>query len=251
MFAMLKNIVLNLSKFELILLLTVFVGNKGLAQDNIDSQISENQKALTKKVRVAYYGKVSHENFEKNVLVYFRQINNSSTQKIELVNQLPESEDGLPDYKLLHENIKSLSSDFAIIYFDANRKFLDSDLALIQDIEQKIAQGHMFICFSGLPQKQEPSIALSKSLCGKISNAIIIGELTERERLLPQGFFGPEMLTAIKPSKEYLGQGLAPLQFVYRLANKWHLRKSSEWIQHFNEKKIKNKKLWASLEDFF
>lgn len=274
MFAMKKYIIIHLV-YSSLLLLTPTNGNaegqvstqNTVPEDQVKAQTPEVkvQAAETKeqtpedktqkpvktddRFKIAYFGKYSQENFDKKVLPYFNQTNPGI--KVVMINQIQQQIDQMPESNQLLDKLKSLESDYKIIYLDINFKYSDANKAIAEELEKRISGGQIVICSSGFPQKDEPTIALSKSLCGKTTNAIILGELTERERLLPTSYYGPELLTALKPSREYLGQGLAPMLFVSKLATKWKIRKPNEWIEYFNARKIKNKKLWADLGDFF
>jgi hypothetical protein len=106
------------------------------------------------------------------------------------------------------------------------------------------------VAAAGSPPTTESSSPLSRTVFGQVHDAVIIGELGDRERLLPTGFYGPEMLTAIRPPKE-TGEGYSAMIFVANLAENWPKRSPQDWVEHFKSKKSKSRKLWMGLNDLF
>ena len=93
---------------------------------------------------------------------------------------------------------------------------------------------------------------LSRTVNGQVPDIVIIGELTEKERLLARSYFGPEMLTALKPPKDYVGQGYSSLFFVSKLATSWNRKSASaDWLSSFKSTKSRSRKIWPDLGDFF
>ncbi len=203
------------------------------------------------KTLVMYFGQASATDFEVKVKPIFAQ-NASACKTCELINMTPYKEDGSVDISALVDKVKSVPAGTSFIFFDFNAKVSEQNKKLVDILNEKAMAGLVVVAAAGSPKDQEPSSSLSKTVFGQVRDAVIIGELTERDRLLPaSGFYGPEMLTAIRPPRDLIGQGYSPLIFASNLAENWSKRKPNDWIEHFRAKKSKNRKLWMSLNDLF
>ncbi|MEK6773444.1 MAG: hypothetical protein AABY64_05860 [Bdellovibrionota bacterium] len=200
-------------------------------------------------VQVAYFHKLKKEKFTNQIKSYFDQ--NKSCKSCELIDRTPYKESGDVDESKLANEISTLGPEFQIIFINWNEKASESNQQLIEALAKKSVQGALILFTAGAPLNDEPTIALNKTIAGQIPEAVIVGEMTERERLLPNLFYGPEMLTAIKLSKEFSGQGLAPVYFVSKWVSQWFKRKPTEWVSFMKLKKNKVRKLWLGIEDFF
>lgn len=147
--------------------------------------------------------------------------------------------------------LKTLPAETAVLYFDFNFKMQDSWKEVLNHCNQLDEKKVLIVASAGLAGATEVSVLLNRTFSGQIKKAILIGELTERERLLPASFFGPELLTAVKPPREWIGQGYAPIMFAGRMAMQVQRKKQDDWLGYLNSRKSKTKKLWAELEDFF
>jgi hypothetical protein len=115
---------------------------------------------------------------------------------------------------------------------------------------EKVQKAGIVIIFAaGQPEAGQSSAPLQKTLAGALPEALIIGELGESDRLWGASFFGPEITTALRPMKDALGQGLAPVQFGARLTK--NVKKRSDWTKYLRDKKAKSKKIWLELGDCF
>jgi hypothetical protein len=213
------------------------------------AEISGAQKLDSKLGKVAFIGNVTKADFEAKVLPFYRTV--AHCDKCEIVNLTPYSENSEVDFEKLWTTVLSVPGEYSIIYLHWNEPTNQKSEALIDQINDKLTQNVVMVGYAGQPRSAGPTIPLNKTILGQIHQALIVGELTERERLLPQLFWGPEMITAVKPPLAYLEQGLSPLLFVSTLAKKIHLRKSQDWPDHLRLRKSKNKKLWPDINDLF
>ncbi|MFS4461251.1 hypothetical protein [Bdellovibrio sp. HCB2-146] len=237
---MMKNTA-NLNVKTFIAFLLVFFG-WGVAK-------SANAALPTAKVSIVYFGLGSSEDFEKRVKPAFQQ-NASACKNCELVNYTPYKDDGSVDMEELVEKIESIPSDTNMAFFDFNLKANEENKKLVELLNKRAMAGMVVVAAAGTPKDKESSSPLSRTVFGQVHDALIIGELGERERLLPTGFYGPEMLTALRPPKE-MGQGYSAMIFVANLAENWPKRSSQDWIEYFKNKKMKSRKIWMSLNDLF
>lgn len=202
------------------------------------------------KTTVIYFGQQKAEEFELKVKPLFSE-RVRSCKTCEIVNFTPYTKEGEVDLPSLQERIESLPANASFVFFDFNMKVGDSNKPLIELLNKKADSGLVVVGTAGAPKSSETSGPLSRTLLGQIHGALIIGELTERDRLMPTGFYGPEMLTALRPPKEMLGQGYGPLIFAAALAENWQKRNGPEWVEYLRNKKSKNRKIWLELGDMF
>lgn len=210
---------------------------------------SANAALPTAKVSVVYFGLVTSEEFESKIKPVFQQ-NANACKSCELVNFTPYKEDGKVDMEALLTKIESVPSDMKLIFFDFNIKANDQNKALVEALNKKAGTGTVVVAAAGSPPSKESSSPLSRTVFGQVHDAVIIGELGDRERLQPTGFYGPEMLTAIRAPKE-MGEGYSATIFVANLAENWPKRSPQDWVEHFKNKKLKSRKLWMGLNDLF
>lgn len=109
--------------------------------------------------------------------------------------------------------------------------------------------GVLIVMAAGEPEVGQASAPLIKTLAGALPGAFVIGELGERDRLWGHSFFGPEMLIAFHPLKDYLGKGQVPVQFAAKLTK--NFKQQRDWYQYLNQKKAKSKKIWLEWSDCF
>jgi hypothetical protein len=210
---------------------------------------SANAALPAAKVSVVYFGLASAEEFESKVKPVFQQ-NANACKSCELVNFTPYKTDGKVDMEALLTKIETVPADMKLIFFDFNIKANDHNKALIEALNKKAGTGALVVAAAGSPPSAESSSPLSRTVFGQVHDAVIIGELGDRERLLPTGFYGPEMLTAIRPPKD-TGEGYSAMIFVANLAENWPKRSPQDWVEHFKNKKQKSRKLWMGLNDLF
>ena len=140
---------------------------------------------------------------------------------------------------------------YQVIFVNWNDKYSDSYAPLVKALNAQVAKGTIVVAAAGVPLEKEASCPLNKTLMGNVTQGIIIGELTERDRLLPLCYYGPEMLTAVRAPKELLGQGFAPLYFMAKFADSFDRRKQKDWYSYLMARKAKSKRIWPEMDEFF
>lgn len=224
-------------------LLTLSLTSTALGKDDKSEPKSDD------KVVVGVFTTDSQASFDKKIKPLFEEFKNSC-KNCEILNLTPYDEKGNYSEKQVLEKLKNAPPEVSFFYFDWNVKTVpDQNTALIAALGEKSSAGKLIVAPTGQAKEGEAGAPLSRTVMGQAKDTIIIGELTDRDRLLPQSYFGPEMLTAIRPPKAYIGQGYSPLYFASRLAAAWTQRKPTEWIPYFKNKKIKSRKLWLEVED--
>jgi hypothetical protein len=216
--------------------------------------VTEIPQAILKEAGKTVVGIISgerHEDFDKNLPAFFKD-QWSRCSHCELLNISTYDENGNFDPKGLVAQLETNKSRVSFLFFNINWKFRpEMHKELVDEINKITNLGMLIIGNSGYAKDGESTVGISKTVLGQVPAVIIVGEINERERLLTASFFGPEMLTAVKPPRSYLSKGLGPSFFVARFAQNFTRRIPQEWITHFHEKKIKSRKLWPDTEDFF
>nr|BFD63389.1 hypothetical protein BdHM001_20700 [Bdellovibrio sp. HM001]BFD67275.1 hypothetical protein HAGR004_22970 [Bdellovibrio sp. HAGR004] len=203
------------------------------------------------KTTVIYFGQNKAEDFELKVKPVFADFV-KSCKRCEILNYTPYTKTGEVDMESLQERLESLPEGASFVFFDFNMKVNDANKELVDLLNKKADSGLVIVGAAGGPRASEASSPLSRTILGQVHGALIIGELGERDRLFPViGFYGPEMLTALRAPRDLVGQGYSPLIFTANLATNWQKRSSSEWVEHFRMKKMKTRKLWLDLGDLF
>ncbi|WII73808.1 hypothetical protein QJS83_07950 [Bdellovibrio sp. 22V] len=209
------------------------------------------QAALpTNKTTVVYFGLQKAEEFELKVKPVFAE-KSRPCKSCEIVNYTPYTKEGDVDMAALKERVEELPSNASFVFFDFNLKVNDNYKELVDLLNKKVDSGLVVVGSAGVPMAQETSSPLSRTVLGQVDGALIIGELGDRDRLVPTGFYGPEMLTALRPPKDMIGQGYSPLIFAANLAENWEKRPATEWVEYFKNKKMKSRKIWLDLNDLF
>lgn len=210
------------------------------------------QAALpSSKTTVIYFGQKKAEEFELKIKPVFAD-NLKNCKSCEILNYTPYSKDGSVDMEALAERIESLPDGTSFVFFDFNMRANDGTKELVELLNKKADSGMVIVGAAGAPSPNEASSPLSRTVLGQVHGAVIIGELSERDRLFPiVGFYGPEMLTAIRPPRDLMSQGYSPLIFTANLASHWQKRTASQWVEHFRSQKMKTRKLWLDLSDLF
>jgi hypothetical protein len=137
----------------------------------------------------------------------------------------------------------------AILFVNWNERLTSDNKGFHAAMSELSDKGVLLVVAAGQPRSNENSAPLAKTIFGQIKDAIIIGELGERDRLLGLSYFGPEMLTAIRPPRGLIGSGVSPGLFATQLASHFHMRK--DWRQYFQDRKQKNRKIWLDMRDLF
>lgn len=206
--------------------------------------------AAVAKTTVVYFGQVAPAEFQEKVEPLFQERSRSCKGCV-IVNHTPYKKTGEVDYAGLKKKIESLPESTSFVFFDFNLKVNDQNRALVEALNKRTANGLVVVGTAGLPPENEASGPLSRTILGQVHGAIIIGELTERDRLPPTGFYGPEMLTALRSPRNLMGQGYSPLIFAANLAQNWNKKDGTEWVEYLKNKKMKTRKLWLDMGDLF
>ncbi len=204
-----------------------------------------------KPIIVAVIEENSKTDFEvKSLPILNGQMKNCSF--CEIKNFSPYDKEGNFDSKGLEAAIASVQGSSGFLYLGWNRPVTEDYRKLIASLKGLAMSGVLIVGSAGTAGLDLPTTPLNRTVLGQIPDLIIIGELKERETLVQQSYYGPEMLTAIQPPKEFMNQGKVTLFFVAKLAQNWNKRPSSfEWLSHLKITKAKSRKLWPSIEDFF
>jgi len=205
-------------------------------------------KAEKSHATIAILAEVGKAEFESKFLPVLQKELEGCAQ-CSYMNITPYAEGGEFDPKGIISAIQSNIGKFQILFFNWNEKANTQNKALVDYIQSLESEGITVVASAGQPKLDEPSSTLSKTIFGQNKKAIIIGEIGEKDRLIGQSYYGPEMLTALRPPKGLVGQGYSPLIFAARLTKNYHRR--TDWIEHFQEKKSKTKKVWLDLGDLF
>ncbi|RYZ83458.1 MAG: hypothetical protein EOP06_19930 [Proteobacteria bacterium] len=206
--------------------------------------------AETNKVVVAYFSKDGQENFEKKIKPLFEEFK-GDCKSCEIINATPYDAKGNFNETDMATKLKSPPEGTSFYLFDWNQKTNDVNRGWTEILEQKIQAGIPVLGSTGHAAPDEPGSPLSRTVFGQISGAIIIGEVTGRERMLPKSYFGPEMLTAIAAPSQHQGKEVAPLYFAGRWASSWSKRSAQEWLTHFRTKKQKSRRIFVDMNDLF
>jgi hypothetical protein len=168
-------------------------------------------------------------------------------------NVTPYTTDGNVDEAALPAAIEQVPKESTqFLFFNWNAISNAGNKPVLEALKKLTATGYLVIAKAGIAKATEPTMPLSRTVNGQVPDIVIIGELTEKERLLARSYFGPEMLTALKPPKDYVGQGYSSLFFVSKLATSWNRKSASaDWLSSFKSTKSRSRKLWPDLGDFF
>jgi hypothetical protein len=167
-------------------------------------------------------------------------------------NVTPYTADGKFDEASLPVAIAAAKDGTQFLFLNWNAISQPSNKEILEALKKLTAAGYLVIAKAGVAKETEPTMPLSRTVIGQVPDIVIIGELTDRDRLLSRSFFGPEMLTALRPPKDYLGQGYSSLFFVSKLATSWNKKTASaDWLSSFKSTKSRTRKIWPDLGDFF
>lgn len=228
--------------FLLSLVLIVFFAN-------FDA-VANTKADISKTVTMGVLDNNSRESFEAKGLPWLKQ-QISDCKVCEIRNITPYNDKGELDFSQIAVVLEQAQSSISFLFITWNEKVGNNNLVLLEALKKAAGQGLIVVGAAGLPKSEEASAPLSKTLLGQVPDSIIIGELGEKDRLFGNSYFGPEMLTAIRPPRDLIGQGVSPALFAVRLAAQFNKKSSSDWMAHIKSKKTANRKIWLSLDDIF
>lgn len=204
-----------------------------------------------RKITVGIVSGESKESFESKVAPFFKS-QWSQCNFCELKNLSRYDEAGKLDAKTLVSQLELTSDDISFLLIDVNWKYRAEDhKGLVDFLKKKTQAGVLVLGTTGYPKEGESSASIAKTVLGQIPDVVILGEINDRERLALTSYYGPEMLTAVKPPRDYMGQALGPAYFAARLAQNFSRRMPQDWLSHLRSQKIKSRKIWPQVEDFF
>lgn len=207
-------------------------------------------KAAASPVIVGYFSPNAKMQFESKIKPQFAK-QTAVCGTCQIIDLTPLNEKGEFAADKMESVLKSLPENVKILFFDFNLKRGDLSEAAMAWLNKASVEGPLVVAAAGIPKENEASRPLNKTVFGQVQEAIIIGELEDRDRLPPQGFFGPEMYTAVRPPKDMQNQSLGPMIFVAKFAANFSRRSAAEWIAYFKMKKAKNRKIWLEVGDLF
>lgn len=212
---------------------------------------SRAEASPSKKVTVAYFGRGLKDDFENLIKPNFLEYSRGC-KHCEILDLTPYAEDNKLNEEALIEKIKNIGPEIDIVYFQWNDRNLEKYSKLIEELNRLKEKGKVVIAFSGAPSDNSASCPLNQTIFSKVDKAIIVGELTDGDILWPaKCYFGPEILTAVRPPKGLRGKGLGPLIFSARMANQFSRRNVDDWFNYLQARKAKSKRIWTELEEFF
>jgi hypothetical protein len=200
--------------------------------------------------QLVYIGALAKDQVDGQFLRYAREWTKACSQCVWL-DRTPYSDKGLVEINQVSEVLKDLKGP-GVLLFNLNLRVDDGNKILVDQLSALSAAGWVIVGPSGHPPAGQPAAPLSRTVLGKVPQAVILGERNERDRLFGIGFFGPEMLTALRMPKDYMNKDLAAVFFAARLAVAWNRKESSgAWVAAFKNKRTSTRKLWLDIEDFF
>lgn len=193
----------------------------------------------------------SRADFEARVAPFFKEQWRGCDSCL-LKNISPYDDKGNFDEKSLAGAVEAAVPGISFLFFNVNWKFKSDEQKALLEILKKInAQGVLIVGSAGYPKDGESSAPLSRTLLSQIPEAIVVGEMNDRERLLGSSYYGPEMLTAIKPPRDWIGKGLGPSLFAAKLAQNYSRRLPKDWVSYLRTQKSRSRKIWPQVEEFF
>jgi len=193
----------------------------------------------------------SKNDFESKIAPFFKE-QWANCSSCELRNLSTYDEKGNFNDKLQPAQLEAAVDGLQFLLINVNWRYKAEEHKPLADLLKKLmAKNILILGAAGYPKEGESSAPLSRTLLSQVPDLIIIGEINERERLLGSSYFGPEMLTAIKPPREYIGKGLGPSFFAAKLAQNYTRKLPVDWLSHFRTQKMKSRKIWPQVEEFF
>jgi hypothetical protein len=203
------------------------------------------------KITVGIVSAESREDFDSKIAPFFKD-QWSKCGNCELKNLSTYDDKGKFNEKAILSQIQASPLGVTFLFFNVNWRFKAEDYgSLVEALKKITTTGTLVVGSTGYPKEGESSAPITRTVLGQIPDMVLVGEMNERERLLTTSFFGPEMLTAVKPPKDLIGKGLGPSYFVAKLAQNYSRRLPQDWLIHFRTQKLKSRKIWPAVEDFF
>ncbi len=209
--------------------------------------------ASSAQAKVAYFGHRGTQHFQSQVKPLFSAHSKCSQCAVEDFSAFDEksfTEQSTSQREInLLAKMKTVGSGFDVVYFDFNLRNSEGLNPHRELLQSWFKSGKILIANAGVAGENEPTLPLSRTFLGSVKGVILLGELMERDRLLTRSFYGPEMLTALRPSKEQLRQGVMPWIFASTMTGVAQKKSNETWVSEFENKKRGTRKLWLDLDD--
>ncbi len=190
---------------------------------------------------------VSRSEFDSKYQTFFKaQWQNCSS--CEVINLTPYNEKGELNRAALPQAVEKAAGLVRILYVDWNEVADGENRAALEALKTVSKNGVLVLGPVGEPANDKPGAALNRTLLGQVPDAVIIGELDEKESFPKRSFYGPEILTALKPPR---GVDEASRYFAAKLTQEWTHKTQAEWITHFRARKTLSKRLWPGMDELF
>lgn len=187
--------------------------------------------------------------FEGKVLPALRPAM-ANCKQCTVINVTPYDGSGNFKSKELLDALSTVPTGQSVLVFLFNRKYFPKDdEALVKKVKDLVQSGVVVVATAGRPKVNEPTLALNRTLWGQIPEVILIGELEGAERLVAGTFYGPELLTAVRPSENFPGIDRGALPFAIRLLANFKNKSPTQWPTYLREKKSKIRQFWPRPED--
>lgn len=153
------------------------------------------------------------------------------------------------DLKDLQKKVSDVPDNAKMVVFDFNLRDTADTQFWSQQLRKLQDKGVLIISSTGRALESDIPLFLNKTVLGQNQKIILIGELSEKERMWPLSHFGPEILTALKLPDQYSGQDLAGLYVALRILPKVQQKSMEDWVTQLSDKKFKTKKIWLDLDE--
>lgn len=206
---------------------------------------------LVEPIKVAYFGLETSQEFEQKIKpVFYKNVRHCKSCEIE--NYTPYSAEGVVVKDKFQDAIRKIPSQVKIIFVNFNEVLSRNNKDLQRELLKKTDEGVLLVGAAGSPAEGLPSAPLSKTLLGSLNKIAIVGDMGAKDRLHPaSAFYGPELLLAVRPPKDLLEKGLGPVIFSARWASELKNKVQKDWYAYFDDVKIRSRKLWMDVSDFF
>lgn len=217
------------------------------AQAVMELSPEKSQKAI----KVAYLGLEKAADFEQKIKSVFQRFLRKCDRCV-LENYTPYAKNGQVDRERFEKVVKNLPEQVVMIFVNFNEVLTSENEGFRKALLQKAQEGKLLVGAAGFPQDGSPSAPLKNTLVGSIEKVAIVGDMGLRDRLFPSSsFYGPELLLAVRPPKEFLEQGVGPIIFSARWASELQKTVQNDWYNYFQQIKVGSRKLWMDVNDFF
>ena len=153
------------------------------------------------------------------------------------------------DLKDLQKKMSDVPENTKMVVFDFNLKDSTETKFWGDQIQALQKKGVLVMSATGRAQESEIPMFLNKTVLGQNQKVILIGELSERERMWPLSHFGPEILTALRLPDQFSGQDLAGFYVAMRILPRVQQKSMEDWVTQLSEKKFKTKKIWLDVDE--